>query len=78
MSDSDQMRLQEVLDTNAALNKVYDFKLKLQAIWEQQTSSHEKRLEALSQWCVQAEASGVEALREFVSILRSYGMIPVR
>ncbi|MES9993576.1 MAG: fatty acid desaturase [Candidatus Thiodiazotropha sp.] len=78
LSDSDQMRLQEILDTNAALNKVYEFKLKLQAIWEQQTSSHEKRLEALSQWSAQAEASGVEALREFVSILRSYGMTPVR
>ncbi|MET0070484.1 MAG: fatty acid desaturase [Candidatus Thiodiazotropha sp.] len=78
LSDSDQMRLQEILDTNAALNKVYEFKLKLQAIWEQQTSSHEKRLEALSQWCAQAEESGVEALREFVSILRSYGMTPLR
>ncbi|MEW8507954.1 MAG: fatty acid desaturase [Candidatus Thiodiazotropha sp.] len=78
LSDSDQVQLKEILDTNAALNKVYEFKLKLQAIWEQQTSSHEKRLEALSQWSVQAEASGVEALREFVSILRSYAMTPVR
>ncbi|MEW8337389.1 MAG: fatty acid desaturase [Candidatus Thiodiazotropha sp.] len=78
LSDSDLAQLKEILDTNAALNKVYEFKLKLQAIWEQQTSSHEKRLEALSQWCAQAEESGVEALREFVSILRSYGMRPLR
>lgn len=78
LSDGDLMQLKEILDTNAALNKVYKFKIKLQAIWEQQASSHEKRLEALSQWCTHAEESGVEALREFVSILRSYGMRPVR
>jgi stearoyl-CoA desaturase (delta-9 desaturase) len=78
LSDSDLTQLKEILNTNAALDKVYQFKLKLQAIWEQQAGSHEKRLEALSQWCAQAEASGVEALQEFVSILRSYGMTPVR
>jgi stearoyl-CoA desaturase (delta-9 desaturase) len=78
LSDSDLTQLKEILDTNAALDKVYQFKLKLQAIWEQQASSHENRLEALSQWCSQAEVSGVEALQEFVSILRSYGMTPVR
>lgn len=78
LSDSDLVQLKEILDTNAALNKVYEFKLKLQAIWDQQASSHDKRLEALSQWCAQAEASGVEALREFVSLLRSYGMTPAR
>jgi stearoyl-CoA desaturase (delta-9 desaturase) len=77
LSDTDLMRLKEVLDGNAALERVYQFKLKLQAIWEQQASSHEKRLEALSHWCAQAEASGIEALQEFVSILRSYGMAPV-
>jgi stearoyl-CoA desaturase (delta-9 desaturase) len=77
LSDSDLMRLKEVLDGNAALERVYQFKLKLQAIWEQQASSHEKRLDALSHWCAQAEASGIEALQDFVSILRSYGMAPV-
>jgi stearoyl-CoA desaturase (delta-9 desaturase) len=78
LSDSDYTQLKEILDTNAVLDKVYQFKLKLQAIWEQQTSSHEKRLEALSEWCSQAEASGVEALEEFVTVLRSYGMASVR
>jgi stearoyl-CoA desaturase (delta-9 desaturase) len=78
LSDSDITQLKEILDTNIALDKVYQFKLKLQAIWEQQAYSHEKRLEALSQWCAQAEVSGVEALQDFVSILRSYGMAPVR
>lgn len=77
LSDTDLMRLKEVLDGNAALERVYQFKLKLQAIWEQQASSHEKRLDALSHWCAQAEASGIEALQDFVSILRSYGMAPV-
>ncbi|MCU7802988.1 MAG: fatty acid desaturase [Candidatus Thiodiazotropha sp. (ex Lucinoma borealis)] len=78
LSDGDRKQLSEILDNNTVLNNVYQFKVRLQEIWEQQASSHEKRLEALSQWCVQAEASGVEALQEFVSFVRCYGMSPIR
>lgn len=78
LSDSDLRQLKQILDTNVVLNKVYQFKLALQAIWEQHAASHEKRLEALSEWCSQAEASGVEALQGFVAVLRSYGMAPAR
>ncbi|MCG7924646.1 MAG: fatty acid desaturase [Candidatus Thiodiazotropha taylori] len=78
LSDNDRQQLRDVLDHNSALDNVYQFKLRLQKIWEQQASSHEKRLEALSQWCAQAEASGVEALQEFAAFLRRYSMTPIR
>ena len=78
LSERDHKQLREILDNNSALNNVYQFKLRLQKIWEQQAFSHEKRLEALSQWCAQAEASGVVALQEFVIFLRRYSMAPAR
>lgn len=78
LSDSDRKQLRNILGNNSALDSVYQFKLQLQRIWEQQASSHEKRLEALSQWCAQAEASGVEALQDFASLLRRYSMTPLR
>jgi stearoyl-CoA desaturase (Delta-9 desaturase) len=77
LSDSDRQQLRDILANNNALDSVYQFKLQLQRIWEQQASSHEKRLEALSQWCAQAEASGVEALQDFASFLRRYSMTPL-
>ena len=78
LSERDHKQLREILDNNSALNNVYQFKLRLQKIWEQQAFSHEKRLEALSQWCAQAEASGVVALQEFAAFLRRYSMAPIR
>jgi stearoyl-CoA desaturase (delta-9 desaturase) len=78
LSENDRKQLRDILDNNSALDNVYQFKLQLQKIWGQQASSHEKRLEALRQWCSQAEASGVEALQDFVSFLRRYSMTPVR
>jgi stearoyl-CoA desaturase (delta-9 desaturase) len=77
LSDKDRKQLRDILAKNNALDSVYQFNLRLQKVWEQQASSHEKRLEALSHWCAQAEASGVEALQEFSSFLRRYSMTPV-
>jgi len=76
LSEADRRRLSEALNNSASLETVYQFKLRLQEIWEQHSMSHEKRLEALRQWSAQAEASGVEALQEFVHLLRRYSMVP--
>ncbi|MCP5406944.1 MAG: fatty acid desaturase [Chromatiaceae bacterium] len=76
LSEADKQRLNFVLEQNAALKTVYQFKLRLQAIWEQRAVSHEMRLSELRQWCSQAEASGIQALQDFVRLVRSYGMAP--
>ncbi len=74
LTERDRKLLSDILDDNRALEVVYQYKVKLQKIWEQQASSHDKRLEALTQWCAQAEASGIEALQEFVGFLRRYSL----
>jgi stearoyl-CoA desaturase (Delta-9 desaturase) len=77
LSEADRQKLSAVLDKNNVLQVVYQFEQRLQNIWQQQASNHEARLEALRLWCNQAEASGIAALREFVSIVKSYRMLPL-
>jgi len=59
-----------------ALAEVYQFKLRLQALWTEKTMSHEALLAALQEWCRQAEATGIQALRDFALSLRRYSLQP--
>lgn len=71
----DQMglqRLTKVLDSYGSLQVVYQFRLKLQSLWAKSTASQAELLEALQEWCRQAEATGISNLREFVAQLKGY------
>jgi len=46
--------------------------LRLQAIWAKSTATQKELLEALQEWCRQAEATGIVSLREFVQRLKAY------
>jgi stearoyl-CoA desaturase (delta-9 desaturase) len=72
VATSDQKHLETVLKDYSSLNVVYQFRLKLQNIWARSTASQKELVESLQEWCRQAEASGVESLREFVSHLKAY------
>lgn len=67
-----KVELQKVLDEHDSLNTVYHYRLKLQSLWARGTSTQKELLEALQDWCRQAEATGIEALKEFVKHLKSY------
>lgn len=76
LSDLEKQRLIEALQRSTTLKTVYQFKLRLLSIWEQQSVSHEVRLESLRDWCAQAEASGIKALAEFSLLMRRYQLRP--
>lgn len=76
LSERERTRLSEVLDQSSILATVYQFKLRLYEIWEQKAATHGKRLEALQQWCAQAEATNIKALQDFVHLLRRYELVP--
>lgn len=67
-----QEHLEGVLKKHQSLEVVYQFRLKLQGIWSKSTATQKELVEALQEWCRQAEATGVEALREFVKHLKAY------
>ncbi len=64
--------LETVLDKNATLQTIYDFKLRLKALWTQQAKTQQELLVRLQAWCADAESSGIAALEEFARQLRGY------
>ena len=77
LDDAAKARLNEVLANNAALKTVHEFREKLSELWSGANISNEKLLENLREWCIAAEASGIEVLEEFALRLRSYRLSPV-
>ena len=64
--------LQGALDRYHNLRTVYDMKQKLQDIWQRSASTQDHLLQALRDWCHEAEATGIQALHEFSLKLRTY------
>ena len=67
-------RLQWILEHSQALATVYRYKQRLQAIWQERSLTHEGLLRALEEWCREAEASGIRALRDFARTLPAYSL----
>jgi stearoyl-CoA desaturase (delta-9 desaturase) len=72
MKTSQKQRLAKVLENFQSLRVVYQFRIKLQDIWSRSTASQKELLDALQEWCQQAEATGIEALLRFSNRLKMY------
>ncbi len=72
VSEQEKERLKEVLAERENLKLVYQYRLKLQDIWNSTTATQKELLEALQEWCRQAESSSLEVLRRFAAQLRGY------
>ncbi len=58
-----QQQLSEVLAHSRALKTMHDMRVELGLIWERSTVSREQLVQQLQDWCVRAEASGIQTLR---------------
>jgi stearoyl-CoA desaturase (delta-9 desaturase) len=72
MQSAQKTRLATVLDNFQSLSLVYQFRVKLQDIWSRSTATQKELLDALQEWCHQAEATGNEALLRFSKRLKTY------
>jgi stearoyl-CoA desaturase (delta-9 desaturase) len=72
MKASQQQRLTSLLENFQSLRVVYQFRMKLQDIWSRRTATQRELVDALHEWCQQAEATGIEALRVFSNRLKMY------
>jgi len=77
LNSQEQNKLATLLAENQTLQTVYDYRQRLQALWQQTTNNQEHLLQALQEWCKQAEATGIQALQEFALTLRRYSLQPV-
>jgi stearoyl-CoA desaturase (delta-9 desaturase) len=76
LDEGGQHGLRRVLERHRSLDTVYRMKMGLQSIWERSTGTPEQLLHALEDWCHQAEATGIQVLREFSHRLRTYTTVP--
>lgn len=68
--------LESVLESNAVLRQIYEKSNELQALWRQRGLKPQDKLQALMEWCKEAEASGIRYLEEFAAHLRAYSLRP--
>ena len=75
LSTKAKTRLQTLLEAREQLRVVYSYKQSLQNVWMKTATSQKELIEALQQWCRQAEESGLEVLSQFAQQLKGY--VPV-
>lgn len=71
LSSHAKSRLDELLNHCEPLKLVYSYRVSLQNIWSRTASSQKELVEALQHWCHQAEASGLDVLRQFSQMVKS-------
>jgi stearoyl-CoA desaturase (delta-9 desaturase) len=69
---SQKQELSEVLAHSTVLQTMHDMRVELGLIWERSTVSREQLVHQLQDWCLRAEASGIQALHDFSRRLRTY------
>ncbi|MEQ9006119.1 MAG: fatty acid desaturase, partial [Pseudomonadales bacterium] len=74
VDDQGKHQINEILDASPRLQTIYEFKQRLQGVWAKRSAGAEELLSELKQWCVDAEATGIQALKDFVEEIRSYSM----
>jgi len=77
LDEASRKWLDTVLENNGTLKTVYVMKQKLQDVWQRSAATQEHLLQALQEWCREAEATGIEALHHFSQKLRTYTLVPV-
>src|SRR3990172_9189626 len=77
LDDVSRKWLHDVLEHNHSLKTVHVMKEKLAQIWKRSATTQDNLIHALQEWCLEAEATGIEALKNFAYKLRTYRLAPV-
>lgn len=72
LEPTQKQQLSELLAHSKVLQTMHDMRVELSSLWERSHSSRDQLLQQLQDWCTRAEASGIQALRDFSLRLRSY------
>ena len=72
MPEHVRANVDDALGKSKVLSTVYTMRQELVALWERSSLSKEQLVRQLEDWCLRAEASGIEALQQFSRRLRCY------
>ena len=71
-------QLQAWVDERPRIRTLIEHRARLAAVLEARSQSANDTLQALQQWCREAEDSGIQALREFSERMKGYALQPAR
>lgn len=74
VESSQYQYLTQVMHQYTALGLVYELREKLTQIWGQTHASSKELIEALQNWCKEAESSNIQALKDFSMYLQRYSL----
>jgi fatty-acid desaturase len=74
VDDQGRQQISQLVDVSPVLKIVYEKRLELQKVWTKRGGDAEVMLAAFKQWCHEAEATGIQSLRDFVAELKSYSV----
>jgi fatty-acid desaturase len=78
VKENESDKIEVMLEHNAIIRTIYEKSQELQEIWKRHPGSRfQEKLQELSEWCRQAEQSGIECLEEFAQSLRGYSLTPL-
>lgn len=72
VDSSSRQRLSVLLDSCQPLQLVCQYRQNLCDIWSRRSTSQKELLEALQEWCHQAETTGIDVLQKFSGRLKTY------
>ena len=76
LHEEQQAHIEVILEQSQSLRVIYEQRLALQQIWTRTSANGHEMLAAMKQWVQDAEASGIQSLREFAEHLRTYSLRP--
>ncbi|HBF08231.1 MAG TPA: acyl-CoA desaturase [Gammaproteobacteria bacterium] len=76
LDDQKVAQMEKMYQENPTLNQAIVLRDQLKGIWEKTQSSSTEMVQALNQWCKEAEESGIKALEEFAQRIRNYTIQP--
>ncbi|WP_313651146.1 delta-9 fatty acid desaturase DesA [Pseudomonas soli] len=76
LQDRHHVRIESLLAHSQALKTIYEKRLALQQIWVRTSANGHDMLAAMKDWVHEAEASGIQSLRDFAAQLKTYSLRP--
>ncbi|KIY39650.1 aminotransferase [Pseudomonas sp. 10-1B] len=76
LEDRHHVRIESMLAHSQALKTIYEKRLALQQIWARTSANGHDMLAAMKDWVHEAESSGIHALRDFATQLKTYSLRP--
>lgn len=76
LQDRHHVRIESLLAHSQALKTIYEKRLALQQIWARTSANGHDMLAAMKDWVHEAEASGIQSLRDFAEQLKTYSLRP--